>query len=112
MGEDAFTWLAKAAKKDERFDLVILDPPSYSSRPRSVASWRRSDYDELVALAAAVVAPGGRILVVLQPSRDGARRSYAGWSTKAHVRRNREAVQLKDLPDAPDFPAWAGAIRT
>src|SRR5262249_44240069 len=61
VGEDVFTWLTKAARKEERFDLVVLDPPSYSTtkKRRFVAE---TDYGELVALAAAIVAPRGRIL--------------------------------------------------
>jgi 23S rRNA (cytosine1962-C5)-methyltransferase len=31
---DAFAWLARAARRSERYDLVILDPPSYSSTTR------------------------------------------------------------------------------
>ncbi|MBX3221019.1 MAG: class I SAM-dependent methyltransferase [Labilithrix sp.] len=105
-GEDAFTWLAKAAKRDERFDLVIVDPPSYSStkKRRFVAE---SDYDELVALAAAVVAPGGRILACCN-HRGMARQKLRRLVHEGARAAGREAVQLKDLPDAPDFPGAGG----
>ena len=44
---DVFDWLARLAKRDERFDLVILDPPGFSrtksrlllGRPRLLAIW-------------------------------------------------------------------------
>ncbi len=106
VGEDAFTWLAKAAKKDERFDLVILDPPSYSStkKRRFVAE---SDYDELVALAAAVVAPGGRILACCN-HRGMARQKLRRLVHEGARAAKREVVQLKDLPEAPDFPGVGG----
>ncbi|MBX3218718.1 MAG: class I SAM-dependent methyltransferase, partial [Labilithrix sp.] len=101
-GEDAFSWLAKAAKKEERFDLVIVDPPSYSStkRRRFVAE---SDYDELIALAAAIVAPGGRILACCN-HRGMARQKLRRLVHEGARAAGREVVQLKDLPDAPDFP--------
>ncbi len=106
VGEDVFAWLAKAAKKDERFDIVIVDPPSYSStkKRRFVAE---SDYDELVALAAAIVAPGGRIFACCNHrglSRHKLRRLVHEGARAAR----REVVQLKDLPDAPDFPGAGG----
>jgi len=106
VGEDAFTWLAKAAKKDERFDLMILDPPSYSStkKRRFVAE---SDYDELVTLAAAVLAPGGRILACCN-HRGMVRQKLRRLVHEGAREAKREVVQLKDLPDAPDFPGAGG----
>jgi 23S rRNA (cytosine1962-C5)-methyltransferase len=106
VGEDAFTWLAKTAKKDERFDLVIVDPPSYSTtkKRRFVAE---DDYNDLVALAAAVLAPGGSILACCNHrgmSRQRMRRLVHEGARAA----GRDVVQLKDLPDAPDFPGAGG----
>lgn len=102
VAEDAFAWLARAATKKERFDLVIVDPPSYSStkKRRFVAE---SDYDDLVALAVEVLSPHGKLVASCNHrglSRSKLRRFVAaGMKTKG-----RELAQLKDLPDAPDFP--------
>ena len=107
VADDAFSWLARVAKKGEQlFDLVILDPPSYSStkKRRFVAE---SDYDELVTLAAGIVAPNGRLLACVNHrgmSRQKLRRLVHEGARTAR----REVVQLKDLPDAPDFPGAGG----
>lgn len=62
---DAFAYLAFAARHpDERFDLVILDPPTFAAgdRPRGVKPWKAADdYPELVRAAVRVIAPGGLI---------------------------------------------------
>jgi len=58
---DVFDWLKRFARSGQKFDLVILDPPSYSTTKQSRFSVDR-DYDSLIALATAVTAPGGRIL--------------------------------------------------
>lgn len=106
VAEDAFAWLARMAGKKDRFDLVVLDPPSYSStkKRRFVAE---SDYDELVELAAKVVAPGGRILASCNHrglSRSKLRR-MVGQGIRAA---GRDAVQIKDLPETSDFPPPPG----
>jgi 23S rRNA (cytosine1962-C5)-methyltransferase len=51
---DVFEWLPRLAKKGERFDLVILDPPSFATAERSRFSAAR-DYPKLVQLAAPLV---------------------------------------------------------
>ena len=55
---DAFVFLEGAARRRERFDLVISDPPAFAKNraglPKALAAYRR-----LHALAAAVVEPGG-----------------------------------------------------
>lgn len=106
VAEDAFAWLARIATKKDRFDLVILDPPSYSStkKRRFVAE---SDYDELVELAAKVVTPGGRILASCNHrglTRAKLRR-FVGQGIRAA---GRDAVQVKDLPETADFPPPPG----
>jgi 23S rRNA (cytosine1962-C5)-methyltransferase len=106
VGEDAFAWLARAAKKGERFDIVVLDPPSYSStkKRRFVAE---TDYGELVALACAIAAPGARILACCN-HRKLARAKLRRLIHEGVREAKREVVQLKDLPDAPDFPPALG----
>jgi 23S rRNA (cytosine1962-C5)-methyltransferase len=106
VAEDVFAWLARGQRRQERFDLVIVDPPSYSStkKRRFVAE---SDYGELIALAAALVAPGGRILACCN-HRGMARQKLRRLIHEGARAAEREVVQLKDLPDAPDFPGQGG----
>lgn len=101
VADDAFSWLARAARGHERFDLVLLDPPSYSTtrRGRFVAE---TDYGELAASALAVVAPGGRLLACTNHRRISASRFRrilfdAGRAAK------RAVVQAKDLAAGADF---------
>jgi 23S rRNA (cytosine1962-C5)-methyltransferase len=56
---DAFDFLARAARQRRRWDLVIVDPPSFApserTRPAALAA-----YHKLAAAALAVTEPGGR----------------------------------------------------
>jgi 23S rRNA (cytosine1962-C5)-methyltransferase len=106
VAEDAFAWLAAAARRRERHDLVILDPPSYSTtrKRRFVAE---TDYADLAALALAIVRPGGKLLACvnhrgISPAKF--RRAIFDAGRKAKV----ELSQVKDLPTPGDFPAPLG----
>jgi len=59
IAEDAFEFLERAAKRSERWDLVIVDPPSFAPNERSRPAALRA-YDRLITLALDVTAPGGR----------------------------------------------------
>ena len=59
---DVFDWLARFARRGEVFDLVILDPPSFS-KTKSGRFSAAKDYAQLAELAAKVVGPGGQMLV-------------------------------------------------
>jgi 23S rRNA (cytosine1962-C5)-methyltransferase len=102
VAEDAFAWLARAARRGERFDLVVLDPPSYSStkRRRFVAD---SDYGSLAAAALAILAPGGRLLASTN-HRGIASARFRRILFAAGRTAGCEIVQVKDLPEPPDFP--------
>jgi 23S rRNA (cytosine1962-C5)-methyltransferase len=102
VADDAFTWLARAGRRGERFDLVVLDPPSYSStkRGRFVAD---SDYGSLAAAALAVLAPGGRLLACTNHRGIAASR-FRRILFDAGRCAERDVVQVKDLPEPPDFP--------
>jgi 23S rRNA (cytosine1962-C5)-methyltransferase len=106
VAEDVFSWLARAATKKERFDIVIVDPPSYSStkKRRFVAE---SDYDDLVAMAAKVLAPHGK-LVASCNHRGLPRAKLRRFVAQGMKTEGRDLAQLKDLPDAPDFPPPLG----
>ncbi len=106
VAEDVFAWLARAAKKAERFDIVVLDPPSYSNTKKRRFS-SESDYDELAAAALAVVAPGGRLLAC--SNHRGIRQvKLRKFLREAAKLSNRDVAQLKDLPDPLDFPPAVG----
>jgi 23S rRNA (cytosine1962-C5)-methyltransferase len=104
--EDVFAWIARAKAKRERFDLVILDPPSFSTTKHTTFA-AESDYGKVAALALALVAPGGALLACSNHrklSRAKLRRMLHDAARSAH----REVAQLKDLADPVDFPAPLG----
>ena len=58
---DVFDWLRRFGKRGQKFDGVILDPPSYSTTHETRFSVER-DYARLVTLAGAVVQAGGWLI--------------------------------------------------
>ena len=106
VGDDVFAWVERAARRGERFDLVVLDPPSYSStrRGRFVAE---TDYGDLVASVLPLVAPRGKLLACTNHrgiSSDRFRRILHDAARKA----GRPLGQIKDLPPPPDYPIAPG----
>lgn len=69
---DCFDWLARLAKRNEQFDIVILDPPSTSVNKfggKGKKRWSvKSDMDELVALAARLVKSDGLLVTTTNAS--------------------------------------------
>ena len=106
VAEDAFTWLARAKNKGERHDLVLLDPPSYSSTKKRRFS-ASSDYAELAAAALAILRPGGR-LVACSNHRGIPQAKFRRLLFDAARLANVDVAQIKDLPDPGDYPHAPG----
>lgn len=60
---DCREWLAQAAEGHERYDLIFLDPPTFSNskRMQGVLDLRR-DHPALIELGASLLAPGGLLV--------------------------------------------------
>jgi 23S rRNA (cytosine1962-C5)-methyltransferase len=58
---DAFAVLAELAERGRRYDLVIVDPPSFASKQADVDGARRA-YGRLTRLAVDVLEPGGTLV--------------------------------------------------
>lgn len=66
---DVFDWLKRFAKKRRHFDLIILDPPTFS-RDRNGRVFRaETDYGELLELALSVAAKDGQLLCCMNAYR-------------------------------------------
>lgn len=101
---DSFEWFRRFEKKDERFDLVILDPPSFSTHKGGRFSAGR-DYPKLVEAACAALAPGGTLLSACNlEDLPGPR--FEALISSGFERAGRTARLLERLgPSAIDFPA-------
>jgi 23S rRNA (cytosine1962-C5)-methyltransferase len=104
--DDAFNWLGRAGKHGDRFDLIVLDPPSYSTtkRGRFVAD---VDYAALAAQTLQLLAPGGRLLACtnhrgISPGRFRRILFDAGRVAKVGL------SQVKDLPVGLDYTVPPG----
>jgi 23S rRNA (cytosine1962-C5)-methyltransferase len=101
---DAFDWLGRFRRRETQFDLVVVDPPSFSSTPFSVTR----DYPRLVAAAARVVARAG----ILVAATNHAGTSDARFDTWLHAGldaagRHGQILQRWHEP-AADFPVAPG----
>jgi 23S rRNA (cytosine1962-C5)-methyltransferase len=62
--QDAIEYLERAARRGARFDLIVLDPPSFATRDKSKVFSVGRDYAELATRVLAVLAPSGSLLAV------------------------------------------------
>lgn len=100
---DAFDWLRRLAKKGWAFDLVILDPPTFSQSKEHGAFRAEKDFGKLVAAALPVLKANG----VLFASTNAAR-----LAPEDFLQQIRAAVQSAGrkiphehyFPQPPDFP--------
>lgn len=61
---DAFNWLKRAGRRSERYDAIVLDPPSFGTRAHGVLSLRR-DYGVLLEQSLKLLAIDGHLLSVV-----------------------------------------------
>ena len=59
---DVFDWLKRFAKKQRRFDAIILDPPTFSQSKTSGVFRAESDYGKLLELAAPLLKKNATLL--------------------------------------------------
>ncbi|MBL9023699.1 MAG: class I SAM-dependent methyltransferase [Myxococcales bacterium] len=104
---DAVGFLDRAARKGERFDLAVLDPPSFSTTKKRTFS-AESDYADLAARTLKVMAPGGRLLACTN-HRGITMSRFRKMLHEAARLAGVTAAQVKSLPAPADFPPPPGA---
>jgi 23S rRNA (cytosine1962-C5)-methyltransferase len=111
---DAFDWLRRLAKKGRTFDLVVLDPPTFSQSKEHGVFRVEKNFGELVAAALPVLKPQGVLL---------ASTNAADWPPEKFVAvveftvraAKRKTVASHYVPQPPDFPisrAAPGYLKT
>jgi 23S rRNA (cytosine1962-C5)-methyltransferase len=106
--EDAFAFLERAGARGTRWDMVIVDPPSFAPSERARPGALRA-YTRLNQLALAVVAPGGWLVSASCSSHiTGADLTSVLATAAAGARRQTRIVDTRgadrDHPVLPAFP--------
>ncbi|MEO8445828.1 MAG: class I SAM-dependent methyltransferase, partial [Gammaproteobacteria bacterium] len=100
---DAFDWLRRLARKERRFDAVLLDPPTFSQSRDSGVFRAGKDYGKLVAAALPVLKPGG-VLFASTNAGDVAPEAFLATIRAAVSACGRTAMTEHYVPQPPDFP--------
>jgi 23S rRNA (cytosine1962-C5)-methyltransferase len=100
---DAVRFLDRAARDRERYDLVVIDPPS-SSSARGTAWTTGRDYPDLVARAAAVIPGGGLLWLAANTYELGSLAKLAAKGLR-QAQRTASIVEQGGLP--PEYPTVA-----
>jgi 23S rRNA (cytosine1962-C5)-methyltransferase len=105
--EDVFVWLKHAARAGGRYDLAILDPPSFATTHASRFS-AESDYAALAASVLSLLVPGGVLVACTNHSRI----TWSRFRRQLHEAgrlAGKKLAQVKDLPEPSDFPPPHGS---
>jgi 23S rRNA (cytosine1962-C5)-methyltransferase len=104
---DVFEWLRRLARREERFEAVVLDPPGFARGKAGTFSASR-DWPGLVERTAPLVAPDGWLLAACNVAALSARKFEAALAEG--VRRAGRTAEEVARPDASplDFPVPRG----
>jgi 23S rRNA (cytosine1962-C5)-methyltransferase len=106
IADDVQELLPRMARRKEKFDAIILDPPTFSRGNKGRRFRAEDDLQSLLSAAMEVTAPGGRILLSTNCTklRTGDLESLARFCLK-NARLNGTIQQLPALVDFPDGTA-------
>ncbi len=108
--EDVLVYMGRAARRGDRFDIIILDPPTFGRAKSSRRAFSlRDDLPRLVELAAGLLAPRGSIL--LATNHRGATDRQLDQLLRKAFRDRLVTIEPQPLPE--DFggdPAYAKSL--
>jgi 23S rRNA (cytosine1962-C5)-methyltransferase len=105
--DDVLAVLPRLARQREKFDVIILDPPTFSRSPGGKTFHVENDFEKLLVDSLELTERNSHILVSTNCStlREHALEVMARYGLKAA----RRAGTLHRSPPLPDFPPGAGA---
>ncbi len=100
---DVFDWMGRLAKKGRRFDVIVLDPPTFSQSKETGVFRADKDYGKLIGLAIPLLNANGVVLAstncaTLAPER------FLETVTAAVAQGGRRVLQQHYVPQPIDFP--------
>ena len=107
IADDVLKVLPRLARRGEKFDAIILDPPTFAHRGTGKTFRVERDFEQLLLMALEVAARDGHILLATNCSQLG--RQSLEVLARYCLKTARRAAKFVHLPALPDFPHGAGA---
>ncbi len=100
---DAFDWMRRLAKKGRAFDIIVLDPPTFSQSKERGAFRVEKNYGELVSAALPLLKPEG-VLLASTNAADWPPETFLSVIEGAVRAAKRKILKQHYAPQPPDFP--------
>lgn len=100
---DAFAWMRRLEKKRRLFDVIILDPPTFSQSKEHGVFRAEKNYGELVSTALPLL-KGNGILLASTNAADWRPEDFLDSVRSALLKQRRRVAQEHYVPQPPDFP--------
>ena len=100
---EAFDWLRRLAKKQRLFDVIVLDPPTFSQSKESGVFRAEKDYGRLVTAALPLLKTRG-VLLASTNAADWPPEKFLADIDAAIHKAKRTVLQRHYVPQPPDFP--------
>ena len=112
---DAFDWMKRLAKKKRLFDLIILDPPTFSNSKEQGSFQAERDYGKLTLAAWSLLKSGGVLLAStnaanLKPEKFLEMINASAHSASKKIGQQHYVPQPVDFPIARDEPAYLKTV--
>ena len=100
---DTFDWMRRLVKKGRTFDVIVLDPPTFSKSKESGTWQAEKDYGKLVEAALLLLKSKGVLLASTNAARLEPEKFLEALRV-AVTKSGRKIVQQHYVPQPPDFP--------
>jgi 23S rRNA (cytosine1962-C5)-methyltransferase len=107
IADDVLAVLPRLARRGEKFDAIVLDPPTFSRNAAGAAFQVQRDFDRLVALALEVAAPEAKILLSVNHS--AMRVADLERAARAALKLAGRSGRFHSTAPLADFPPGEGA---
>jgi 23S rRNA (cytosine1962-C5)-methyltransferase len=100
---EAFDWLRRLARRQRLFEVIVLDPPTFSQSTESGVFRAEKDYGRLVTAALPLLKPRG-VLFASTNAADWPPEKFLADVDAAIHKAGRTVLQRHYVPQPPDFP--------
>ena len=100
---ESFDWLRRLRKRDRYFDVILLDPPTFSQSKRSGAFRAEKDFGRLVAASLTLLRSGG-VLFASSNAATWPAEDFLETVEQQATAAGSKVTQKHYFPQPPDFP--------